>query len=402
MKKIIKYLSKKIDIIKEKNKNKQIESEGKEEEIVIHKEAQSESEKTNKIEIEISFTTILKIAFTLILVAFIGLIFLELKSIVIMTVISLFLALGISPFLISIERYIPRPFAILLVYFIFLGALFLLFFGILPILAEQLSQIALDLRGYIVNSSASDNTMIASIISHLDLDIDNIKSLLSQNINLLSNNLKTLAGSTLDILVVIFQGIFNLFFTLVLLFFILMERESLVKFFFSLLPGKSKHKIFSKLTRVQEKMTKWFKAQVILMICMGVIIYVGMKSFEFIFGMKYAATIAFLAAFMELFPYIGVFITGLFSLLIALNISLVLSFAIVILIIITQFIEGNILVPLIMEKIVGLSSVTIILAISAGGILGNSLGGIALSILGMILAIPIAASIAIFTDEYLK
>jgi len=161
MKKIIKYLSKKIDIIKEKNKNKQIESEEKEEEIVIHKNAQSESEKTNKIEIEISFTTILKIAFTLILVAFIGLIFLELKSIVIMTVISLFLALGISPFLISIERYIPRPFAILLVYIIFLGALFLLFFGILPILAEQLSQIALDLRGYIVNSSASDNTMIA-------------------------------------------------------------------------------------------------------------------------------------------------------------------------------------------------------------------------------------------------
>ena len=49
-----------------------------------------------------------------------------------------------------------------------------------------------------------------------------------------------------------------------------------------------------------------------------------------------------------------------------------------------------------MEKVVGLSSVAVMLALATGGILGNAVGGVPLAILGMILAVPIAASISIF------
>ena len=134
---------------------------------------------------------------------------------------------------------------------------------------------------------------------------------------------------------------------------------------------------------------------------MGTFMYVGMKIFEWMFGMKYAATIGLLAGIMELFPYIGVLITGVLCLLIAINISWLLVAIVLVWIGIAQFLEGNFLVPLIMEKVVGLSSVVTILAIAIGGILGSALGGVPLAILGMIFSVPIVASVAIFVEEYI-
>ena len=118
--------------------------------------------------------------------------------------------------------------------------------------------------------------------------------------------------------------------------------------------------------------------------------------------MKYAATIAIVTAVMSLFPYIGVMITGLLCVLIAVNISWVLVIAVLIWIGISQILEGNFLSPIIMEKTTGLSPVVVLLALSAGAVLGSALGGIGLAVMGMIFAVPVAASVAIFVEEYRK
>jgi len=149
-------------------------------------------------------------------------------------------------------------------------------------------------------------------------------------------------------------------------------------------------------------MAEWFKGQFILMVCMGSFMYVGMKIFEYFFGMKYAFTIGLLAGVMELFPYIGVLLTGLLCLVVAINISWILAIAVLVWIGLAQFLEGNFLVPVVMEKVVGLSSVVVMLAVSTGGILGAAFGGVPLAILGMIFAVPVSASVAIFVEEYVK
>ncbi len=141
-------------------------------------------------------------------------------------------------------------------------------------------------------------------------------------------------------------------------------------------------------------MVEWFRGLLILMAAMGTFMYVGMKVFEIFFDMKYAATLALVAAFAELFPYIGPLITGALAVLIAVNISWILVLIVLIWVIIAQFLEGNFLVPIVMEKAVGMSSVTVMLALSIGGILGNAIGGVPMAILGMILSIPVGASIS--------
>lgn len=361
-----------------------------------------ENKEIQKVEVDIPTSVIIKILIVLGISLTLKNLIVELQSIVIISGISFFLCLGVSPIVKKIESYhVPRPLAILLLYILFFGVLAILFVSIIPILAEQLLNIADDVTDFLSNGNIN-LPFVQTIFDRLEFDPAEIQTFISENLAGISNNLKGIAGSTFGILSGIFQGVFNLIFALVLIFFILLEREQIANFTLMLFPLKNRSYITEKFTSIQDKLSEWFRGQFILMISVGSFMYVGMKIFEWLFDMKYAATLGLVAGIMELFPYIGVLITGILSILIAINISWILVIAVIIWIAVTQFLEGNILVPMVMEKVVGLSSVVTILALSAGGILGNVLGGVPLSILFMILSIPIAASVAIFVEEYIK
>ncbi|MDH3324540.1 MAG: AI-2E family transporter [Candidatus Peregrinibacteria bacterium] len=359
-------------------------------------------EKVETIRLDITSKTVIKVL--LIITAFLVLskIFVQIQTVLVIALICFFLSIGLSPIVSAIERYkVPRPLAILFLYIIFFGGLAVLFLEILPILAEQLIDIAYDLRNFVVKGEF-EIPFLNNLVSSEFFDPAEIQNFITKNLSQIAENLQSVAGSTFSILSDVFQGVFNFIFALVLIFFILMEREQIANFMLHLFPIQDRAYVMNKTKIVQTKMAEWFRGQVILMIAMGLFMYAGMKGLELIFdpGMKYSATLGLLAAFMELFPYIGPLVTGLLAVLIAVNISWVLVVAVLVWMAIAQFLEGNFLIPIVMEKAVGLSSVVVMLALAIGGILGYGIGGVALSILGMILAVPIAASIAIFVEEY--
>jgi len=363
----------------------------------------SKKEEVQVLKLEIGSSTIVKILLIVFLFGFLQQIIAEMQTVLLIAAFSFFLSMGLAPFLTKLESYrIPRPLAILLLYIVFLGALGLVFAKVLPIIAEQLLDISYDLRALIVNGQLEEFPWLIELLEDLNFDPTELQRIIAQNIASLADNLQGIAGSTLGVLIGVFQSFFNLVFTMVLMFFILLEREKIGDFILLLFPPKNRDYIENKFTSVQHKMAEWFKGQFILMVCMGTFMYVGMKIFEYFFGMKYAFTIGLLAGVMELFPYIGVFLTGLLCLVVAINISWVLAIAVLIWIGLAQFLEGNFLVPVVMEKVVGLSSVVVMLAVSTGGILGAAFGGVPLAILCMIFAVPVSASIAIFVEEYVK
>ncbi len=362
------------------------------------------SSREGEMVVDVSYKTVIKIIFIFALFLAAQQIFFQLQSILTIAAICFFLAMGLSPVLTIIESLkVPRPLAIFILYLVFFGALGILFVKIIPIIADQLLAIAVDLRSFILSNGA-DVPYLKSALEKVGADFDPaaIQAWLTQNLEVISKNLQSAAGSAFGVMSDIFKGVFNFIFALVLLFYILMEREELGRFVLSLFPSKDRDYIAEKSVTIQNKMAEWFKAQIVLMVSVGAFMYVGMKILEWTVGMQYAATIGLLAGFMELFPYIGVMVTGILASLVALNISWLVFFAVLVWIVITQFLEGNVLVPVIMEKVVGLSSVTTLLAVASGGILGNAIGGVPLSILGMILAIPVAASISIFVEEYVR
>ncbi|MDH5597233.1 MAG: AI-2E family transporter, partial [Candidatus Peregrinibacteria bacterium] len=97
----------------------------------------------------------------------------------------------------------------------------------------------------------------------------------------------------------------------------------------------------------------------------------------------------------------GPIITFTSAALIALNQDPVLVFWLIIAYPIIQFVEGNILVPLIVGRSVGLNPIVVIFALLTGATLGYSLSGsLGLAIVGMIIAVPIANIISLFVEDY--
>ena len=402
MKRLLATLAHKFHEIQDIRKKYQEEKEEKE----TKPKTVSTSSNSDKhiVEIDIPAKTVIKTLLILALFLAAQSIFFQLQSILIIVAISFFLAIGLTPAVNILEGWkIPRPLAILVLYLVFFGCLGVLFVGVIPILAEQLMAIARDASAYI-STNGAESGWIKDTLDKFGIGIDahSAQQWISNNLAVISKNLQSAAGSAFGIMSNVFKGVFNLVFALVLLFFILLEREKLAEFILSIFPSKDRAYIESRSKSVQKKMASWFKAQGILMLSVGAFMYVGMKVLQWTMGMQYAATIGLMAAFMELFPYIGVLVTGLLAGLIALNISWVLLLAVVIWIAITQFLEGNVLVPMVMEKVIGLSSVATLLALAIGGLLGNALGGVPLAILGMIFSVPIAASISIFVEEYVQ
>ncbi len=400
--KILNTLAKKFQEIQELRKRYEENKEEKEARQQLESGKTTESSQT--MTIDISAKTLIKIILIFALFLALQQIFFQLQSILVIAAISFFLAIGLSPVVAAIESFkIPRPLAILILYLVFFGGLGILFVKIIPILAEQLLAIASDVSSFIFNSS-SDTAWFKGVFKNIDTGIDakSIQDWIANNLTVISKNLQSAAGSAFGIMTNVFKGVFNFIFALVLLFFILLEREQIAEFALSLFPSKDRRYLEIKSKIVQKKMSAWFKAQIILMLSVGFFMYAGMKILEWTIGMQYAATIGLLAGFMELFPYLGVLFTGILAGVVALNISWVAFVAVVIWIIVTQFLEGNVLVPMVMEKVVGISSVATLLALSIGGVLGYAVGGVPLSIMGMIFAVPIAASISIFVDEYVQ
>jgi len=368
------------------------------------KEIKAKKEKTKKevLELQVSGETVVKILVIIALFYAAMALLLQLSSILIMTGIAFFLSIGLSPVVSRLETlHLPRPIAILVLYIGFFGIIGIMFTTVIPIVIEQLLDITKDFRNLLTNNPVENNSWLSLRLREANFDPQQLQTLLSQNATDLANQLRGFAGSTLGIVGSLFAGIFNVIFTLVLMFFILLEREKVGHFAMKLLPDRNQDYWVQQFSKVQGKMADWFKGRLILMCSLGAFMYLGMKIFEVTMDMKYAATVSIVTAVMSLFPYIGVLITGALCVLIAVNISWTLVIAVLIWVGLSQILEGNILEPMIMEKTTGLSPVVVLLALSAGAILGSALGGIGLAIMGMIFAIPVAASVAIFVNEHL-
>ena len=99
-----------------------------------------------------------------------------------------------------------------------------------------------------------------------------------------------------------------------------------------------------------------------------------------------------IAALTEFIPYIGPMLAAIPAILIGLNISPFLVLWIIFVYWLTNWLENNFLVPVIMKKAVGISPVIILFAMLTGFHF--------LKIVGILLAVPVTTIVWIFLRDY--
>ncbi len=326
----------------------------------------------DRVKIDISTSTIIKVILAVLAVWFLFLI----REIALLFFIVLIIVAALDPLVNKMSRVMPRFLSVLIVSIIFLGVLVGIGFIIVPPIIDQLTQLAVNLP-IIINKLGPVYDWISQSLGNYQEGLLNLSSQLGK---ITTNIYSTTVG--------FISGIVAFLTVLVLSFYMLLERENLQNSLSQLFPAEHKEKFFGVLAKITGKMGAWLRGQFLLMLAVGVLDGIALLSL----GIPYALVLALWGGLTEVIPYIGPWLGLVPAVVIALAISPLKGLLVLIAYVLIQQIEAQFLVPKVMGRAVGLSPVIIILVL----LIGAKLFGI----LGIVIAVPVAAVISVIIQEW--
>ncbi len=402
----IKHVSQAFSRLQKKIRNLQNRLQEDEKNIIPQAEL-PKAEDSQRMVVEVSLWGVTK---TLFLVAafylafsFLG----RITSILVLLFISLFFAMTLSPGVNTLEKRfkMPRGVATIILMVFVLSAFLLILGGVIPIFAVEFAKIWAALTEFVTKLSQEDFSSLPiwmrEIIEEAVPVIQDyfrrispeelqstIANFAKDNLGEYLSQVGNIVGGGISLLFTLFGGVFQAILVLVLTFFLVLEKGQMSKFFVGLFPKKYHTYLIHKGNEVETKITEWVHGQVMLFLIVGGIAYVGLT----ILGIEYALTLALIAGLAEFIPYVGPAIAFASAAPVAFNVSFSIGVATMIFYAFLQALEGNIIIPLVMKKAVGIPPVVTIIAMLIGWEF--------LGIIGMILAIPIASVLSLFVDDY--
>jgi len=326
--------------------------------------------------LDISWETIFKVAISF----FCFYIFYLIKDILILIGFSLIISILLNPAINFLQRRrIPRSISVLFVYIFIFGISVLFIFQTAPIFISEIQQFTQLFPQYFEKFSPSLRLMGLEAFENFEIFTKTLQDWLVKA----SSSIFGAVGS-------IFGGIFSTITVFTLAIFLSMEEKGAEKIITLFSPKKYEAYILDLWVKSQNKVSAWFGVRILSCIFVGLISFLAL----WLFKIKYSLALAIFAGLTNIIPIVGPLIAGsMIAILAALDSSFKAILILIVFALIHQ-IEGNILTPILMKKIIGLPPVLVLIALMVGGKLGGLLGGI--------LVIPLAGIIYEFLKDFLK
>jgi predicted PurR-regulated permease PerM len=329
--------------------------------------------------INISTSTIFRIILILL-----GLVFLYIiRDVLMMVFVAIIIASAINGPASWLQRHrVPRVLGVTFLYLLLFLVLALIISLILPPLAEQVKHLAVAFPEYIEKIGLS----LQGWWEKYKGEGENLQNFLDR----VSEKLTQAASSVFATTVGIFGGLVSSMVILVISFYLAVQERGVKKFLMSLTPIEHQAYISDLVERIQMKMGGWLRGQLLLILIVGLLTFIGLS----LLGVKYALVLALIAGLLEIIPYIGPIMATVPAVILAFFQSPSLALLVILLYAVIQQLENHIIVPQVMRKTVGLNPIIIIIVM----LVGAKLAGI----IGIILAVPIAAAVAEFLKDVRK
>lgn len=273
----------------------------------------------------------------------------------------------------------PRFAAFLLSYALFITALSLVLFGLVPLVISQLSQLITDFPKILDKVQQLILTIPERYSVFADREIE--KMLGSFSTELVSVGQK-LVSVSLSSAVNVFTVMVYLVVVPLLVFFLLKDKTEILDWFRRFLP-EDRGLAYSVWKEVDVKMGNYIRGKLLEVVIVGVATFVPLK----IMGMNYAATMSLLVGLSVIIPYVG-------AVAVTIPVAMIAWFQwgassdfvyLMVAYLVVQFLDGNILVPLLFSEVVNMHPAAIIIAVLFfGGLWG---------VWGVFFAIPLATLI---------
>lgn len=286
-----------------------------------------------------------------------------------------------------------RGLSVIITYIIFVLIVIVIINCIFPILRDSVIELVNNIPGYyetLVNKYKElpeDSFLKSDIIKEKVSEVSNIdmKQLLSINNEKIIEYIKSIIN--------IFSGIFDIFVSIIVSVYILLQRTSIVRalrrFLRTVFKKNTYETIDKYFTKANQVFFTFISSQLLDAVIVGILTTVAML----ILKVKYAPLIGFTIGLFNMIPYIGA--------IVAVSIGILVTFitggfgkalAMAIVVIILQQIDANIINPKIIGSSLEISPLLVILSIT--------IGGSYFGIMGMFLAVPIAVVIKIMLTDF--
>ncbi len=272
----------------------------------------------------------------------------------------------------------PRVLAVVLLYLIVFTLIAVGFYFFVPVLTAEVKQLATQLPAYLETLQITNDE---GLLGGAD------SAAISDRFGQFQDVLKTSTSGIFSAASVVFGGLMSFVLILVLTFYFAVQERGLDDFLRMVTPVRKQDYILDLWKRAQHKIGRWLQGQLLLSLLVGVMVYVGLL----IMGVPYAFLLAIAAAILELIPVFGSIIAAVPAVALTfIDAGTTKALLVILMYVVVNQLQGNIIYPLVVQKVLGVSPLVVILAI----IVGFQLAGF----LGVLIAVPIAAAV----QEYVK
>lgn len=274
---------------------------------------------------------------------------------------------------------IPRFGSFLISYALFLTALALILFILVPLVISQMSQLVLDFPRIL----SKVQQLILSIPDNYPIFADEeIELMLGKFSSELVTVGQTLVSASLSSAEDVFAVLVYLVVVPLLVFFLLKDKDQILRWFRRFMP-ENRSLAYSVWKDVDAKMGNYIRGKMLEIFIVGAATFIPLQWM----GMNYAATMSLLVGLSVIIPYVG-------AIAVTIPVAIIAWFQwgasddflyLMIAYLVVQFMDGNILVPLLFSEVVNMHPAAIIIAVLFfGGLWG---------VWGVFFAIPLATLI---------
>lgn len=217
------------------------------------------------------------------------------------------------------------------------------------------------------------------------LSVSDLEKRFEQLVDALTSGVGTVMGTLVGTIASAFSGIVTTLLSLIFSIYLLMGKETLKRQFFRVLDRYMKESWYKKFAYISSIMNECFHRYIVGQcteaVILGILCTLGMA----ILRLPYATMIGALIAFTALIPVAGAYIGAGVGAFMILTVSPVKALIFLVFIVVLQQLEGNIIYPRVVGASMGLPAIWVLAAVTIGGGM--------MGVVGMLLGVPIAATI---------
>ena len=305
------------------------------------------------------------------------------KAVLLPFVLGMAIAYLLNPIVNALGRAkISRRPAALFILVIFFTVVALAFTLIAPVLYRQGIQFAEDVPGYVDSLLTLVDPYSKQILALLgEENGTDLKALAASHAGTAADIIKHLVNGVAAGSQALFDLVSVFVLTPIVAYFTMKEWVHITNWVEDLLPRENKKTILDLLKQIDQKLSGFVRGQISVAVILAIVYAVALS----VAGLKYGFLIGLVSGLLSIIPMVGSAIGLVVSVTVAWFQAYDLIYVAIIggIFLAGQIIEGNILSPKIVGKSVGMHPLWVFFALLAGG----SLFGI----LGMLLAVPVAA-----------